>query len=166
MTPIAGLVTKKVMNVLATAGGGVPAAVEAVISVAGLTLPMIVSSQIVAQNVASDIAEQSVISKYPLVYVYCSKIANELKEKFRRFSGEAEMVAEVRVSQDRLDEIETNLQVYVDAVMQVMDNNRGDWGDGGVYGGGYEVAFASVKHGGRNFIQIAKVSFAVDVSAD
>jgi hypothetical protein len=165
MTHIAGVTTKKVMKLLAT-GNGVPAAVAAMTSGTGLAVPPITATQIIAQNVAPDVAEQSVVSKYPLIYVYCNKMVNELKEKFRRFSGDAQMVAEVRVSQDRLDDIETNLQVYLDAVTLVLDNNRGDWGDGVVYGGGYEVTFGGVKHGGRNFIQIAKVSFAVDISTD
>jgi len=32
------------------------------------------------------------------------------------------------------------------------------------YGGGYEVAFAAVKNGGKNFIQVAKVTFEIGVS--
>lgn len=165
MTQIAGVTTKKVMTILAT-GNGVPGVVAALTSGMSVTVPPIAATQIIAQNVAPDIAEKSVVSKYPLIYVYCNKMANELKEKFRRFSGDAQMVAEVRVSQDRLDDIETNMQVYLDAVTQVLDSNRGDWGDGVVYGGGYEVTFGGVKHGGRNFIQIAKVSFDVDISTD
>ena len=76
------------------------------------------------------------------------------------------MVAEVRVSQDRIEDMESNLQFYADAIMQVLDNHRGDWGDGVFYGGGYEVAFAAVKHGGRNFIQTAKVAFVLEISTD
>lgn len=74
------------------------------------------------------------------------------------------MVVEVRVSQDRLDEMETRVQLYVDAVIQVLNENRGDWGDGVFYGGTYEVSYGPVKHGGRNFIQIAKIALAVDIS--
>jgi hypothetical protein len=75
------------------------------------------------------------------------------------------MVVEARVSQDRLDQLETNLQAYIDAITQVLDNSRGDWGDGVFYDGGYEVAFGGVKHGGRNFLQVAKVSFVLEISA-
>ena len=78
--------------------------------------------------------------------------------------GKAVMAIEVRVSQDRLDGIEEQAQMYLDAVTQVLDQNRGDWGEGMYYAGGYEATFAPVKHGGRNFIQSAKVTFEVAVS--
>jgi hypothetical protein len=69
---------------------------------------------------------------YPAVSVYCDKIVNQLKEKFRNFSGIAVMAIEVRVSQDRLEGIEDQSQMYLDAVTQVLDQNRGDWGEGNV----------------------------------
>lgn len=164
MLRIAGSSTQKLLGVLA-ADVGLPAAVEALVVQQGMTLPSIGPQQIIAQNVAPDVAEQSTVSKYPLVYVYCNKVANELREKFRAFSGDAQMVVEARVSQDRLDQIETNLQAYVDAITQVLDNSRGDWGDGVFFDGGYEVTFGGVKHGGRNFLQIAKVTFVLEISA-
>ena len=75
-----------------------------------------------------DVSEQSTVNKYPLVYVYCNKVVNELREKFRTFSGDAQMVVEARVSQDRLDQIETNLQAYVDAITQVLGQQPGRLG--------------------------------------
>src|ERR1017187_4236679 len=83
--------------------------------------------------------------------------------------GEKQILAqnvaiEVRVSQDRLVGIENQLQTYVDAVTQVLDQNRGDWGEGMFYAGCYEAALGPVKHGGRNFIQAGKVTFEVGVS--
>ena len=48
--------------------------------------------------------------------------------------------------------------------MQVLDFSRGDWGDGMYYAGGYQVTFGSVKHGGKNFVQSAKVIFEIGVS--
>jgi len=165
MLQIAGPSTQKVLGVLA-APGGLPAAVEALNLQQGMKLPSITPQQIIAQNVTPDVSEQSSPNNYPLVYVYCSKVVNLLREKFRTFSGETQMVVEARVSQDRLDQLESNLQAYVDAVTQVLDNSRGDWGDGVSFDGGYEVAFGGVKHGGRNFLQIAKVSFVLEISAD
>ncbi|MGP0076024.1 MAG: hypothetical protein ACLPWF_29245 [Bryobacteraceae bacterium] len=164
MLQIAGSSTQKVMGVLA-GDDGLAAAVEALVQQQGIMLPGIAQQQIIAQNVAADISEQSTTSKYPLIYVYCTKVVNELREKFRMFSGDAQMVVEARVSQDRLDQIETNLQAYMDAITQVLDNSRGDWGDGVFFDGGYEVTFGGVKHGGRNFLQIAKVSFVLEISA-
>lgn len=165
MLLIAGTSTKKVLGVLA-AGKGLPAALEALSKQQGLTLPSIAAHQIIPQNVAPEVSDQSTVNKYPLVYVYCTKVVNELREKFRTFSGDAQMVVEARVSQDRLDQIETNLQAYVDAITQVLDSSRGDWGDGVFFDGGYEVTFGGVKHGGKNFLQIAKVTFILEISAD
>ena len=42
--------------------------------------------------------------------------------------------------------------------------NNGTWQDGAFYSGGYEVVFASLRHGGKNFLQTAKISFDVEVS--
>jgi|HubBroStandDraft_6_1064221.scaffolds.fasta_scaffold296955_2 hypothetical protein len=165
MLQIAGPSTQKALGVLA-GPDGLPAAVEALNFQQAVKLPSITSQQIIAQNVSPDLSEQSTANNYPLVYVYCSKVSNELREKFRTFSGDAQMVVEARVSQDRLDQIESNLQAYVDAITQVLDNSRGDWGDGVSFAGEYEVTFGGVKHGGRNFLQIAKVSFVLEISAD
>jgi hypothetical protein len=165
MLQIAGSTTQKVVGYLAAADG-LPAAVEALVQQQGMTLPAITPQQIIAQNVTPDITEQSTTDNYPLVYVYCNKVVNELREKFRTFSGDAQMVVEARVSQDRLDQIESNLQAYADAITQVLDNSRGDWGDGVFFPGEYEVTFGGVKHGGRNFLQIAKVAFVLEISAD
>lgn len=165
MLQIAGSSTQKVIGVLA-ADHGVPAAVEALVLQQGMSLPAIASHQIIARNVASDISEHSTSSKYPLVYVYCNKVVNELREKFRTFSGEAQMVVEARISDDRLDQIEINMHAYVDAITQVLNNSRGDWGGGAFFGGEYEVTFGGVKRGGRNFLQTAKITFALEISAD
>jgi hypothetical protein len=164
MLAIASAATQKLMGVLA-APNGVPAALEALASLEGVSLPQIGPQQIIGQNVAPDIAEQIVGSKYPLIYVYCGKLVNNLEEKFRMFSGQARMSVEARISQDRLDNLESNLHIYMDAITSVLDGNRGDWGDGFFYAGGYEVQFNKVKHGGLNFLQIAEITFALEISA-
>ena len=165
MLSIASFATKKLTGVLA-ASNGVPAAVEALTTQCGVALPPIGPKQIISQNIAADIAEKSVGAKYPLIYVHCDKLVNDLREKFRAFSGDAQMSIEARVSQDRLDELEWNLQIYVDAIASVLDKSRGDWGDGFFYGGGYAITFGKVKHGGRNFLQTAEISFDLEVSTD
>ncbi len=164
MLRIAGTSAKKVLDVL-NGDGGVAAAVESLALQQSMNLPAIAAQQIIAQNVGADLAEQSTFSKYPLIYVYCAKVVNKLKEKFRAFSGNAQMVVEARLSQDRLENLETNLQAYVDAITQVLDDSRGDWGDGVFFAGEYEIAFGGVKHGGRNFLQTAKISFDLEISA-
>lgn len=163
MVLVASAVTEKLRSILA-AHSGVKAAVFEIDDLESVELNAFESRQVIAQNASPELTERSTVSKYPLLFVYCSKLSNTLREKFRRFSGEAQMVVEVRVSQDRLEELETRVQFYVDAVVQVLGDNRGDWGDGVFYGGTYEVTYGPVKHGGRNFIQIAKIALTVDIS--
>jgi len=131
-----------------------------------LLLPPISDKQISSQNISFELAERSAEARYPALHIYCEKISNLLREKFRTFSGKAQMAVEVRLSQDRLDGLETKLQMYVDAVTQLLDQNRGDWGHGMFYAGGYDAVFTPVKHGGKNFIQIAKITFEVGVSSN
>ena len=120
--------------------------------------------QIQVANVAPDVADKALGAQYPSLQIYCEKLTNRMREKFRRFSGEANLRVDVRVSQDRLEGIEVQLQRCVDAVLRALEQHRGDWGDGAMYGGGYEVSFQGVKKGGRNFLQMASVRFDVDVS--
>jgi hypothetical protein len=121
-------------------------------------------TQVRSQNVAADVAERSAAIQYPAVNVYCEKIVNSLKEKFRTFSGSVQMAMELRHSQDRLDGLQDALELYADALTQVLNGGRGDWGDGMFYGGTYEVSFGPVKKGGKNYIQVAKVTFEIGVS--
>ncbi len=123
------------------------------------------SPTVLAQSISHELAERTAGVQYPAVYVYCEKLINELREKFRMFSGKARLAIEIRVSHDRLEETGQMLDFYVEAVTSVLDSRRGDWGNGAFYAGGYEVSFGPVKHGGKNFIQTAKVSLEVDVSA-
>jgi hypothetical protein len=107
------------------------------------------------QNVAPDLVERTGGVRYPAVHIYCDKVVNELKEKFRRFSGRVQMVIEVRQSQDRLEGLEEATSSYLDATTATLGDSRGDWGDGMYYTGAYEVSIGAVKQGGRNFIQVA-----------
>jgi len=116
------------------------------------------------QNVSFELTERAQTAKYPAVYVYTDRVRNLLTEKFRTFSGKVRTVAEVRVSQDRIEGVEEQSRLYVEAVTQVLDSNRGSWGEGAFFTGGYEVSIDPVRHGGKNYLQIARVEFEVDLS--
>ena len=163
MAWVGSTVTAQVVTLL-SAPQGLNACVTTLGQAESVTPQPVGQSQILAQNVSVELAERSTDVQYPSVSVYCEKIVNQLKEKFRNFSGIAVMTIEVRVSQDRLNGIEEQLQMYVDAATQVLDQNRGDWGEGMFFAGAYEATLGSVKHGGQNFIQVGKVSFEVGVS--
>jgi hypothetical protein len=163
MAGITGLLTTSLVSKLTSVTDGVNVRVGA-IEHADATLLAAGIRTVVPLNASVDISEKSGNAHYPALMVYCDKLSNAMKEKFRRFSGKAHMVVEVRHSQDRLEGIEANLQVYVDAVCALLDDSRGDWGPGTIYTGGYDVSYEAVARGGKNFLQRAKVGFDVEVS--
>jgi hypothetical protein len=163
MTGVANTASAKVRDLLTTPAG-LRSNLSAITAELGVKLPEVFDRQIMAQNVSLELVERSTDTGFPALQVYCERVINDLKEKFRTFSGKAEMAVEVRASQDRLEGLEEILQAYVSAVTRVLDQNRGDWGDGMFFGGAYEAAFGPVKRGGRNFVQVAKVKFELGVS--
>ena len=163
MAGLSGMLTSTVISMLTSTADGVNVRVEAIEN-ADSTIQTIGIRTIIAQNASVDISEKTGHAHYPAVLVYCDKVSNTLREKFRQFSGKAHMVVEVRHSQDQLAAIETNLAAYVDAVCALLDDSRGDWGGGAIYAGGYEVSYEAVGRGGKNFLQRAKVGFDVEVS--
>lgn len=163
MAGITGTLSNSVLALLTGSEAGVNARVNAIESddPSSQTAPI---RTVLAQNVSADIAEKAGYTGYPTLLVYCEGTKNTLKEKFREFSGKARVVIEVRHSQDLLEGIEKRLEIYLDAVCALLDDSRGDWGDGAFYAGGYEVSYEPVARGGKNFLQRAKVGFDVEVS--
>jgi hypothetical protein len=143
---------------------GIPAAVSAVSVKEGVRLDPIRPPQVVMQQIAADLAEHNPGVEYPAVYVYCEKFTNSLQEKFRRFSGKVDLAIEIRVTHDRVEELFSTLQLYVEAVLKLLEGMRGPWCDGVFHGGEYQVTFSSVRKGGRHYLQSAKVSLPVHVS--
>jgi hypothetical protein len=162
-TTIGSLITGQVIQLL-TGTSGVNSYIAASTQDNGQLLNPLNSFQVRAQNVAPEIADKSNTMQYPAVNVYCEKIVNSLAEKFRTFAGNAQATVELRHSQDRLEGLQDALENYADAIMQVLNANRGDWGNGLFYCGAYQVLFSAVKHGGRNFQQVAKITFEIGVS--
>ena len=113
---------------------------------------------------AAELMERTAGCRYPCVHVYCEKAVNALREKSRGFSGTAHMAIEIRTSSDRVDGMEAMASVMIDAVTEVLRQNRGDLGDGVFYGGAYEISYGAVKHGGKNFLQAAKISLELEIS--
>ena len=160
---IGSAVTSKVMQRV-TGPTGLNAGLAALTQTGAGFAALVDASQVRAQNVTADLADRAGGVKYPCVNVYCESIANQLKEKFRTFSGTVQMVIEMRHSQDRLEGLQETLELYVDVTMRMLGSSRGDWGDGMFFGGEYDVAFGPVRQGGRNFVQMAKITFQIGVS--
>ncbi len=165
MAQAASIAAGKVVAMLTDPVAGVGPVLAEIAANAGVELPGIAAESVIAQNAPVALMEKSSAVKYPVVLVYADRVQNLLTEKFRNFSGKVRAVAEVRASQDRIEGLEERVRLYVDAVTQVLDANRGDWGQGMFFTGGYEVKFDPVQHGGRNVLQVAKVIFEVDLSS-
>lgn len=165
MANVGTLVTTTLLQFLQRPGG-LSQNLGDVAQLQGIELPLIESKQLYTQNVAQALVEKALDVKYPALLVYCDKFSNDLREKFRTFSGRAMMTIEVRVSQDRIDGVQSLLQTYADVVTRILDQNRGSWGNGVFYAGGYQATFGPLERGGRNFIQAAKIHFEVAVSTE
>ena len=140
---------------------GLPYRINQMSLTAATPFPSIAGSDILERHVAADLAEKTSGVRYPSVHVYCDKVVNELREKFRTFSGTADLVVDIRVSHEHMDNLQPMLQGFVDAVTDILDNKRGQWATGVFYTGGYKVQFGPIKRGGRNFLQGAKVELTV-----
>src|SRR3984885_10085590 len=163
MAGLSGALTSIVVSMLTSTADGVNVRIGAM-EQADSSLQSAGLQTIVALNASVEISEKTGYVQYPALLVYCDKLSNTLKEKFRQFSGKAHAVVEVRYSQDNLNGIESSTEVYVDAVCALLDDSRGDWGSGLFYAGGYEAGYEPVMQGGKNFLQRAKVVFDVEVS--
>ena len=163
MAGYTGTVTAQVIALLTSPTSGINARITS-IEENDSTLKTVGIRSIVTQNVSVEIAEVSGHALYPALLVYCDSLQNLMKEKSRDFSGKINLVIEVRQTQETLNKIESNTEMYVDAVCALLSDARGSWGDGASYSGAYRVEYEPVAFGGKNFVQRAKVNFALDLS--
>lgn len=163
MAGITGSLTAQTVQMLTSGTTGANVRVAA-IAANDSSLSATQIKSITQLNATVDMMEAQGIAQYPALLVYCGRSRNLMTEKGREFSGQVEITVEVRHSQDKLTSIDQNTQLYVDAVCALLDDSRGDWGDGTMYTGGYEVHYEPVLKGGRNFVQKVKVNFTLEVS--
>jgi hypothetical protein len=147
-----------------SADDGLAAACTAVAQAAGEELAPLTT--IAAQHMSADVFDKAANVVYPNASVYCDRVNNALTEKFRTFSGTADLNVEARVSHEHADALHAQLQMYVEAITSVLDRKRGVWSQGVFYAGGYEAAFSPMKRGGRGYVQSARVRLQVHISVD
>src|SRR5215204_1726481 len=105
---------------------GVPDEVEQLIMAGDVSLTPLSAADILERHVTAEIAEKTSGVRYPVVYVYCEKVKNDLRG---------------------------SLQKYVEAVTDVLHKKRGQWTTAVFYTGGYEIQYGPIKRGGKNFVQ-------------
>lgn len=165
MLRIGSAVTDRILGMLRS-DGGIRQALRVFAETYGHDPHYLGDVQLSTANISVELADRNTGSRYPQINVFCEKLINTQREKFRTFSGTAHAVIEVRVSHDRMEQLEQQLNAHVESVIHVMQLSRGDWGDGLHYGGAFEVIFSAIKPGGKHFIRTARVQIPIDVSID
>lgn len=133
---------------------------------AAVEIAAIPDEQIYASSASLAMAELQQELGYPRVAVASTRFRNTQQEKFRSVSGTVTVTAEIAATGDLLTNVDTSIHFYVEAIANLLRRNRGDWGDGIFFSGGYDVDIQAPKAGGSGFLQTARVSFDVGVSRD
>jgi hypothetical protein len=163
MTPIS-LLAAQTLAAKLTSGDALAELVQSMASDAKVTLLPIASEQILLSSAPVGMADNNAQLTYPSVCIYSAGLKNTAIEKFRAFSGEVSIVAEIWASGDLISEVDTWIHSYVEVVTAVLRSTTGDWGNGLSFWGVYEIQFQPPKIGGLGFVQSAKVTFDLAVS--
>ena len=155
---------RQLVSILADPAGGVDEELRELAHLRGVDVPLEAPAFVMQQNVGPELLDKAGMPAYPAIQVTCERVANELREKFRRFSGTVGLAIEIRVTHDRAEMLEQQLHACIDAVTAVLDRSRGEWKPGMIFSGAYEIVFAPAKRGGRNYVQTARVRLNVNTS--
>jgi hypothetical protein len=68
------------------AGDGVAGACAQLLEGENLMMPLLTGEEVFEQQVPADLAEKGSSVRYPAIHVYTERLANKLREKFRKFS--------------------------------------------------------------------------------
>ena len=131
---------------------------------AGITIPVISSDQVATSSAARELGDREIEFNYPRVCVYSSQMKNAQEEKFRSFSGGIVVAADIWASGNLLDDSDQWIHYYVEALTAILRANRGDWGDGFLFSGIYDVQLQPPKIGGFGYVELARVTCGLNVS--
>ncbi len=133
---------------------------------AGLTIavPAITAEQVLLSSAPPGLGDDNLALSYPRVCIYSSGLRNTQLEKFRSFSGQVAVVAEIWASDDLITNADQWIHFYVESVAEILQEAVGDWGNGLFYPGSYDVQFDPPKAGGIGFVESAKLSFNLEAS--
>lgn len=119
--------------------------------------PEIREDQVIVRQIGPDLADAASKSVYPAVYLWCSRLENRLEVKFTAFSGRATLVAEARVSQETVAELDGSAERFAEAVTDTLAEHHGSWTAELAFDGRYEVKFGAVERGGVGYLQAARI---------
>lgn len=163
MTPITLLVAQKGMNLL-TGSSGLTSQISALAQAGNTTIPLIEPNQVVLSSASPAIGDKDVQLTYPRVCLYVTGLKNTNVEKFRSLSGSVSLVIDLWASAALVTNSDVWIHYYVEAVTNLLAANIGDWGDGVLFGGSYDVQFTAPNTGGLGYVQSAKITVSLNVS--
>lgn len=163
MIPLTLLGPQKLASLL-TSDSALQMAVSAIAGQSGAIIPPISNSQIVITSISPDMADKNAQLTYPRVCIYSSQVKNLQVQKFCSFSGSLGITADIWFSASLLPATGTGLHYYIQALSSILQANEGDWGDGVYFSGLYDVALQPAKAGGFGFVELARVTCALDVN--
>lgn len=126
-------------------------------------LPTVSSDQISMANLPASLLTQQSVVRYPQFHVYCAHFENQMREKFNRFSGTAQITVEIHHSSEKWENVASSLGLYIQAVTEAIESSRGELGSGVHLPGRYSVEIERPKAGGRGYLQSARIQVPVEV---
>lgn len=163
MQPLTILAAQKLSDLL-TNGDTLQRQIAALATSANQTVPAIGVAQVVLSSASPDIGDKNIQLAYPRVCLYSSALKNTHLEKFRSLSGLICVNAEIWASGNLVSDTDAWIHFYIEAVIEILGQNVGDWGDGIFFSGVYDVQLQPPKSGGLGFVQSAKISCNLNVA--
>jgi hypothetical protein len=163
MAPITLLAAQNVAS-LFTASSGLEAELSALAAESNLDIPLIPNSQIYVSSAPASMADLQQELGFPRVSVYSSRLQNMQLEKFRSLSGYATVTVEMAITADMVSEVDTFIHFYVEAATNILQRNRGDWGNGICFFGAYDAQIQPPQMGVSGFVQLARIHFEIGVN--
>lgn len=127
-------------------------------------LPRVAADQIISSNMPAALLAQQSGMRYPRFQIYCDRVENEMTEKFNKFSGTARLTVEIHHSHEKWESVTSALELYVQAVTNTIEAQRGQLADGVHLPGRYVVDVDAPKAGGRGFLQSARILIPVEIT--
>ncbi len=162
MLPLTMLAASKMAGFL-TANDALSQAIGLFAGQAGLNVAPLPASQVFLSSAGPNIDDMDLSLSYPRVAIYATQVKNAQREKFRSFSGNVVVSADVWSSGNLIAEAYHGLHIYVESVCSILRSNMGDWGDGFRFSGIYEAQMQAPTPGGLGFVDSARINCSLDV---
>jgi hypothetical protein len=163
MLPLTIQAAQKLSDLL-TSPNGIETEVNLVASLAGRTVPPLPATQVFVTSTSTSMADVQQQLGYPRIAVFSNRVRNQQTEKFRSLSGVVTLIAEISTTADLVDQVESAIHFYVEAVSNLLRRNIGDWGDGMFFPGAYDVDVQPPSTGASGFLQLARITCELKVS--